>query len=152
MTSGGAERTLRGILDNWHFWMFVAFVGIALTLVWVVALNQRTARQEAGRVAEQRAENVARVEKCFSDLAQAPALHRILAALEQGFRNQLGAAQAALEADPGGPLRKVRRDSIRHNRAALADIRDYMATVQARTPTRAECRSLASGLGVRRPR
>lgn len=42
----------RDILDSWQFWIGVAFFVLALVVVWLFVLNQRTTRTEAAAAAE----------------------------------------------------------------------------------------------------
>ena len=73
-------RTVRK-LDNWRFWVGIAYFGLAVVVVWLFFLNQSTsktqarqARDEAVRVAEIDSAQTAQRQQC---LASIPTLRRI---------------------------------------------------------------------------
>jgi dTDP-4-amino-4,6-dideoxygalactose transaminase len=49
-----AERSMRGLLSEWHFWMVIAYIGLAMLVVALFVVNARTARANA-RVAKEAA-------------------------------------------------------------------------------------------------
>lgn len=142
------EREARAKLDSWRLWISIAFAGIAILTIGMIYLVSAKFSQDADRRAQQKVANATQVVTCITAARSAPNVLRLLDLLGVLARNSIIANQAALKTDPKGPLSKVRKDSLRRLRPSLSTISVFRkATIKSRR-TIAECRALATKLGV----
>lgn len=148
----GEERT-RHVLDNWKFWIGVAYVGLAATVVALFVLFSRTAHEEAVRVSQQRTARQAQVTSCVSSARAAPAIQAILTAIESLAKNSIIASDQALAVESSGdPLRPIRLASRRRAIRARDSVRSFRQRFVAGTPTLKRCATLARQLHVDVPK
>jgi hypothetical protein len=140
---------LRIRLSDWHFWVAVAYVGLALTVVGLVILFNRTAHEQATRTAKDKADASTQVGQCFTQVKNAPLTRGFLNTQEALIENGILSNQAALDAArPDDPLREVRLASLARLTAAKTNVSALRAIVLNNTPTQQRCLRLAHQLGV----
>jgi hypothetical protein len=146
------EGIAREFLSDWRFWTGVAYFGIVCTIVALFVLFNRTAREDAYRVASTRAAATAQVVTCFASSKTAPVVRGFLTAHEVVIENSLIANQAALKLlGPRDPLYPILADSIVRLDEAKANAHDLIRLFGKTTPTRTSCTQLAHRLNVTVP-
>lgn len=139
--------TLR--LDDWRFWVGVAYFGIAAVVLGLYVLFSRQTNETAKRVAIQRANAQAQVSQCANAVRNAPVVDGFAEAHHALIVNQILTTTAALQvAAPGDPLTKVRLASLRRLEVALTNANQLLDVVSNSTPTKAACNREAAMLGV----
>lgn len=140
---------LRLRLSDWHFWVGIAYVGLALTVVGLVVLFNRTAHEEATRTATQKAAATTQVAQCFTSVSNAPLLKGFIDAQEAIIENGLLSNQEAVDASsPSDPLYSVRIASIARLTAAKENVMELRRLILKGTPNLAKCLMLAHRLGI----
>jgi hypothetical protein len=129
--------------------VFVQAFSIVILVLATVALAWRVTAISSTNAAERKAKNQASVVSCYRQQAAAPLQRGILIAISDVMDNASIATRQIIRARPGDPANAARRRSIARYQAGKARLADYIATLQARTPTREECRDLAKRLGVK---
>lgn len=148
MNTRQIENKVRHRLDNWKFWMLIAYFGLVFVMVWLFFLNRQTAEQAAARQAQQKAANTAQVADCYQALRNAPALMGILDSVDLLAESSMKSSKAALQADPDSLLTPVRRASIERLERAREGVAVFAKAMVEQTPTLPECNHLAARLGV----
>lgn len=148
MTKAEAERSIRERLDNWKFWVGVAYFGLALLVVWLFFLNQDIAREQAARTATAKANAVSTRDNCYRMVDNNPDLLSIITAIRLTSRNSIATSKAALRLAPDGALSDVRRASIKRNQRAMRAADKFRAQIVQSTPTEQRCDELALRLGL----
>lgn len=143
------ELSIREHMSDWKFWVGVAYLGLILTVVALVVLFNRTAREEASRAASGKAAATTQVGQCFTSVKTAPVLKGFIDAHESIIQNSLLGNEAALKASPkDDPLRGIRVRSIVRLNAAQKNVDELRKLITAGTPTEKKCVALAASLGV----
>ncbi len=143
------ERPLREFLSDWHFWVSIAYIGLAFLTVWLYVLNGREARAGALRAAAIKSAATSQVSTCFTAVRNAPVTHGFVLAQAAIVDNGiLGNESALARARPDDPLNPVRRASLARLRAAKANARSLRALIESSTPSRAKCVTLAKKLKI----
>lgn len=148
MTGHEAERKARNFLDDWRVWMGIAYLGLALLIVWLFFLNRDIAREQAARAATSRATAVTSLDNCYRMVDNNPDLLAIIDAVALTAQNSITSSLAALAIDPHGQLAPVRRASIKRSQMALAAASKFRSQILRTTPTEERCRALAERLGL----
>lgn len=131
-------------IDNWKFWIGIAYIGLAATVIWLFFLNQRSsqtqarqARDEAVHQAESESALAAQRSSCLDSIPTlqrinvfVDGVHDLHAVLEQNSKALLDAAPA--------DQRKVRLANWLRIKATVKKV----AGIHFPVPTRAECRAL----------
>lgn len=137
---------VRIMLDNWRFWMGVAYIALACLVVALFFINARTtssaahvARDEAIRVAQVKAAAAASYTACLKSIPALTAITTHLRGVNELAQVLLMNNKSALAITPrSDPLWKIRHASVARLRAA----RDQIAAVRnLPIPTRAQCRA-----------
>lgn len=142
------ERRARVFLSDWHFWVGVAYFGLAAVVLALYILFGRTAREEASRAAAAKAASTAQVAQCFGGVKNAPVIAGFIRSHEAIIENGLIANRAAIAASPGDPLNAIRQRSIDRLTAAKANADELRRLIKGTTPTKRACTVLAHKLGV----
>lgn len=134
----------RNRLDNWRFWVGVAYFGIVCTVVGLYFVNQRTSRTLAEQAAaatqrsiETRSEAEAAFKACVGSIPLLENFRRHVLGVNDGFATLVtNSRQGLLASDPADPLYPVRvRNLIRLEKAA----KDVAAVKTFPVPTQASC-------------
>lgn len=138
-----ADKTRRR-LDTWHFWVGVAYVGLALVAIWLLVTYLQTGRNTSQRRADERAQQISAVTACFAAVANAPLAKGFIDGQGAIIQNGIDANVAILDADHlSAKQKKIRVDSLaRLNRAKLNNDELERFIVQT-TPTKKGCVALA---------
>jgi hypothetical protein len=140
---------LRQRLSEWHFWIGIAYIGLAMTVVGLVILFNRTAHEEATRTAKVKADSATQVGQCFTQVKNAPLTRGFLNTQEALIENGILSNEQSLAASrPDDPLRAVRIASLARLSAAKENVSDLKAIILKNTPTEQRCLKLAHTLGV----
>lgn len=150
VTRSDVERTLRERLDNWRWWMGVAYFGITSLIVGLVIIGNRTAHtaaREAAQTAAHQSEIVSNADTQYSAcLKSIPTLISI----NHFVRTSLLVDKTILEnsvavlrnTKPGTRLYKVRVRNVSTLRAALV----APEHIYFKVPTMKECAVLEAKL------
>lgn len=106
-----------------------------------------TLRESEARQTKQAA-SIAKVQACTTAARNAPSVRRFFDALDSIVANQVLSTSSALEADPGGPLASVRRESLGRLTSTQRDLRKFRRQTNKRTPNLQSCIDLARVLKV----
>jgi hypothetical protein len=142
----GVERRLRVRLDDWRFWVGVAYAGVVLSIVAILFVDQRLNRESANRAATERATQVAQVHNCFQSANERPHLLGTLDAVQLNIQNSIDTLKEYLVASPSGPLVGARRSALKRNYVALKHIDALKREVKDAYPTVAACKKLQKTL------
>lgn len=149
MTLNGAEKGVRQKLDDWRFWVGVAYFGLVAVVVALFFINRDISREQTREAAEQRASSVSQVSTCADAVRNAPDVEALIAAIRFNVSDRVAATKDAIRVAPeGDPLAKVRQESLVRLRNQLARIDRLTAGFRKSTPTRAKCNALARKVGV----
>lgn len=147
-----SEPSVRHRLDNWRFWVGVAYFGLALVVFGLYVLFTRVSSEAARRAASQRSAAQAQVTQCVTGVKNAPFVHGFVESQRTLVTSQILATQAALAvSSTDDPLYSVRVESLGRLERALASVEKLSDLVSASTPTRAACNKLAGTVGVSIP-
>ena len=150
MTGRELEAGVRGRLDNWKFWVGVAYFGLAAVVVALFFVNQRTQRaiadqQRAAGVhtAEIVANATSQYHLCLASIPELREINAFVAGVKVVHDTLLANSEALLAKTPrSSPLYAVRlRSLLRLRRAARA-----AARVKFHIPTEAGCKALRKRL------
>lgn len=143
------EEQARHVLDNWKFWVGVAYVGMTGVVVALFILFSKTSHEEAVRVAEQQTAKRAQVVQCVAQAKGVPAIKAILNSIVLLANNSIIASSEAIRlAAPGDPLLHVRIESRRRAMTARTNVKKFKDLYLKQTPTIEKCRGLAQALAV----
>lgn len=131
-------------LDHWPVWMGIAFFGLVAVSVWVMTVQQHTARVQAAqarndaiRIAEARAAANSAYQRCIGSIAPTMRVSTHVAGVNEAFGVLLRNSRATLAATPrSDPQRAVRAANLERLEAA---VRKVAAIKSFPAPTRAEC-------------
>lgn len=145
-----AAKVLRRV-DRYRFFMWLAYVGIAVAIVIAIRATVRTNHEEARqrlsdaqRVAETRAAATQQVATCFASVKNAPVVAGFIAGQRALIVNGIDGNEAALKLPNQDPkLAAVRRASLRRLLVAKANNDVLAALIASTTPTRKSCVTLA---------
>lgn len=135
---------LRFRVDNWRFWMTIAYVGISIGLVGAFVALEKASSEEAKRVAEQRASAIQQVTTCFGGVTNAPVVAGFIAGQKALISNSLDGNRAALKIK-GEPAKlvKIRHQSITRLTSAETNVNILAALIKKTTPKKTDCIKLA---------
>lgn len=142
------EVKARHFLDNWRFWVGVAYLGVVFCLVVLYFLNRDIAREQAARAATQKAGAISQRDNCYRMVDNNPDLIAIIDAVELNAQNSVESSRASLEIDPDGLLAPVRRASIARALSAIDAADKFKEQIASNTPTLKRCDALAIRLGL----
>jgi hypothetical protein len=141
---------VRRRMDTWAFWVGIAYFGLALVVLSLFFVNQKTSRNirrtaadEAAHTAEIVANARTRYTSCISSIPELAKINRFIHGVQDLHRAQEDAAKAILDnTGPADPLYRIRvKNYWRFKHAA-----DAVAGVNFRVPTRETCRQLRDRL------
>lgn len=136
---------IRIMLDNWRFWMGIAYLALACLVIALFFINARTtssaahvARDEAIRVAQVKAAAASSYTACLKSIPALTGISRHLRGVNELAEVLLMNNKSVLAITPrSDPLWKVRRASV----VRLTAARDKIAAAQSLPiPTPAQCR------------
>lgn len=143
------RRPVREVLSTWQFWTSIAYFGIAATIVALFVLFNRTAREDAIRVAAARSAAQSQVTQCMTSVKDAPVITGFIDSHEAIIDNGLLSNRAALKVTPSNsPLYKIRAQSIARLEKAKENANDLRQLIDKTTHTKSSCLRLARKLGV----
>lgn len=146
------ERRIRRRLDDWRFWVGVAYFGLAAVVMGLYLLFGRQSAEAAKRAAIQRASALSEVSNCANSVKNAPVGRGFIATQRAIITNSILTTTAALQAeDANDPLRHVRLASLARLEAGRMNLNRLNAIFIATTPTKAKCNRLAVKLGIKLP-
>lgn len=126
-------------LDNWRFWMVIAYFALAFLVVWLYGVSAKTQREQSTRLATARATAAADYARCVASIPQLAKINSFLRG-ESDLADTLARnSQAVLDATLiGDPQLETRRENL----ARLVAARDKIASVDKfPVPTIPECKS-----------
>lgn len=143
---------IREFLSDWHFWVGVAYVGLAIVSIWLYVLFEHQTNETARRIAIQRSAAQASLSSCVGAVRNAPVVAGFLDAHRAIITNSILATTAALQTGTADdPLRPIRKASLKRLEKALRNVDELDELVVNRTPTKASCDRLARSLGLAEP-
>lgn len=138
-----ADKTRRR-LDTWHFWVGVAYVGLALVAIWLLVTYLQTGRNTSSRRADERAQQISAVTACFTAVANAPLAKGFIDGQGAIIQNGIDSNKAILEADHlSAKQKKIRVDSLARLDQAKLNNDELQRLIVQTTPTRKACVQLA---------
>lgn len=148
------ERGVRRFLDDWRFWMVIAFVGLAGTVVGLVVTFNQNAQDRAAREAASRANDNNDVNTCFNRATAAPTTARILGIFEDFIDQRLIEVQTMIDITPSNNVVRLLQlnQSRRRYERSKEDVQGYIVFTRENAPTLKECRILAEKLDVPIPK
>lgn len=138
------EARIRTFLDNWRWWVGVAYFGLAGCVLALAMLFMSQSRSETDR----RVGDTATVLECLQRVSRVPSTLQVVAALEQSILNQIQTTREAINADPESSLAQVRVDSLKRLTVALSQVSAFRKSVVETAPSRSNCEDLARALHV----
>jgi hypothetical protein len=137
---------VRRFMDNWKFWMLIAYVGLVGLFLFGFALNNRTARaqalaarNDAVRVAERRAAATAAYQRCVGSIVPTQRVSTHVAGVNDLAEILLANAIRNHNVTPrSSPQWETQLVNIRFLRMA---VRKVAAVKSFPAPTKAECRA-----------
>lgn len=143
------EHSIRSQLDNWRFWVGVAYFGIALTVLGLYVLYSKQANESARRIAIQQATSQSQVTTCFNQVRNAPIIRGFVDGQKALIENNLITTIQSIEASgPKDPLYHIRlRAKLRLTRAE-SNIFKLEHLIDTTTPSKESCMKLAAKLHV----
>lgn len=138
------SHQVRGKVDNWRFWMVLAYFGIVLALCGLLVVYLKANSEETKRVASTRATEIQAVTTCFAAVKNAPVVAGFLAGQNALIINGIDGNQAALKIKGQDPkLRAVREESLARLKIAQANVTTLATLIKGTTPTTDSCVDLA---------
>lgn len=138
------SQDVRVKVDNWRFWMVIAYFGIVLALCGLLAVYLKASSEETKRIAETRASAIQQVTSCFVAVKNAPVVAGFVAGTKALIANGIDGNEAALEIKGQPPkLVKIRHQSITRLTKARRNVNNLAALIQKTTPTKKGCVKLA---------
>jgi len=146
------ETPLRDRIDNWRFWVGIAYFGLAAVVVALFFLNRDISKQQAESAAKSRAATAAQVRSCADAVRNKPDVDGLLDAIRFNIADRITVTVAAQEAaPPSDPLIVVRQASLDRLHQKLDALDTFIAKVADRTPTKQKCNEMAVRLEVAKP-
>lgn len=135
---------LRNHLDDFNFWIGIAYFGLVLVVIALFFLNERTAHTEAKAAAERAAiasrllsEAEATYQGCVSSIPQLRRISQHISGVNEGFDTMVANARALVESTPkSDPQYPVRLANLLRISSAQQDV---AAIRELHVPTVKEC-------------
>lgn len=138
-----ADKTRRR-LDTWHFWVGVAYVGLALVTIWLLVTYLETGRNTTERRNDERAQQIQAVASCFSAVANSPVVFGFINGQGAIIQNGIDSNQALLDADHlTAREHRIRVKSLARLKKARSNNNALDLLFTQTTPTKRACISLA---------
>jgi hypothetical protein len=129
--------------------MGIAYFGLVVVIVSLLALYAKSWEDEAERIARERAQRQSQVATCYQQIDRASQTISALEALVTLAEVQILNVQTAERfSDTDDPLRRARQISIIRLRAARDSIQQLVDTFVNTVPSLKSCRDLAETLDV----
>lgn len=153
-------RTLREVLNNWWFWVGIAYFGLAAVVVALYINYGNTAeatskanRQEAISVAATKAANVNAVNQCFTSVKNQPIIEGFADGQLALIDNSLLLIQSAINNSPSDdPLLAGRQASLKRLAVAKVNSLALRALIAQQSRSREECIALAASTDTKIPK
>lgn len=136
-------------IDNWYFWVGVAYFGLVATLIGLYVLYGRSGHEQSLRIADERATATAQVSNCISGVKSGPSIFEVIGAIELLTQNSITTTQQTLQITPmESPLFKIRKNSLNRLENAEKKVMHFKIFLVTHTPTISQCKKLAKQLHV----
>lgn len=132
--------------------MMVFVLGIAAVQVRQIhTLTRKQTQEIAQRAAQNRAQKLDAVDKCFTQAAQGASAQRFFNVLDTTLEDQMSILRDHIALAEPSEVPQL-RSHLRRTQQSLRDLRDFRAQTLAQIPERSECVRLAHGLDVKVPK
>lgn len=148
---GGVRPLLaqwRLFLDNWRFWIIVAYILLAALIILLFRINSDIAKENANEAAQAKAFAVSRVEACRAAIRVVPDQLVTLGTVERLARAARDTLQDLVDQMPNSPLTPTRVRAIQRYDNSLEQLAAYALRIANEAPSPEECQKLGQQLGV----